>query len=146
MKSLTTIVIFLMSFFFFSCSPKAQTKVETSVNTSTIKAVANPIEVLSSADFKQKIEASKVQLVDIRTAGEFNQAHIKGSINYDFYQRTFMSQMNTLDKSKPIYIYCRSGSRSRSASNKLKKVGFTKIYDLKGGINYWSRAGFQFIK
>jgi rhodanese-related sulfurtransferase len=146
MKTFTSIIISIVSFFIFSCSPKAQTKVTDSKSVKTQKIVANPIEKLSSADFKQKITADKVQLVDIRTLGEFNQGHIENSITFDYYKRSFMSQMNTLDKSKPVFIYCRSGSRSAGASRKMKKAGFTKIYDLKGGINYWLRAGFKLTR
>ncbi len=146
MRLFTTILIFIASFFIFSCTPKAQTKTATSATISTKKVIANPIEVLSAVDFKQRIEADDVQLVDIKTQGEFIQGHIEGALNFDYYKRTFISQMSTLDKTKPVYIYCRSGNRTGSASKKLKKAGFTKIYDLKGGTNHWTRAGFTLIK
>ena len=146
MKSFISIIIFIVSFFIFSCTSKAQTKVVSSANVSTKQVVANPIEVLSAVDFKQRIEVDNVQLVDIKTQGEFIQGHIEGALNFDYYKRTFMSQMSTLDKTKPVFIYCRSGNRSGSASKKMKKAGFTKIYDLKGGTNFWSREGFTLIK
>lgn len=142
MKSLS--LLLLTSFLFFACNPKAQTA-ETSPNNKNV-TTKNAIERLDAKTFKSKIESGAVQLIDVRTPGEFNQSHIEGSLNYDYYQRSFRSQMNTLDKSKPVYIYCRSGSRSRSASYKLQKAGFTKIYDLKGGVNYWARAGFKLVK
>lgn len=140
MKSIT--LTLLLSFLFISCTPKAQTATST---TNKVEVIANSVEVIDATSFKQQIEAKTVQLIDIRTPDEFNQAHIEGSINYNYYQRTFMSQMSTLDKSKPIYIYCRSGNRTGSASRKLKAAGFTKIYDLKGGINYWLRTGYKLI-
>lgn len=140
MKSIT--LMLLLSFLFISCTPKAQTATST---TNKVEVIENSVEVIDATSFKQQIEAGSVQLIDIRTPGEFNQAHIVGSINYDYYQRTFMSQMSTLDKSKPIYIYCRSGNRTGNASKKLKAAGFIKIYDLKGGINYWLRTGFKLI-
>jgi len=139
MKTITLVVF--TSLLFMACTPKAQTAVNSS--TKTVAVAENAIERVDATTFKQQINEGNVQLVDIRTPGEFNQSHISGSLNYDYYQRTFMSQMNTLDKSEPVYIYCRSGSRSRSASSKLQKVGFTKIYDLKGGINYWLRDGYK---
>lgn len=141
MKSFT--LTLFISLLFFACTPKAQTAAPTS-NFGT--ETENPVERIDATTFKQKIEAGTVQLVDIRTPGEFNQSHIIGSLNYDYYQRSFMSQMNTLDKTQPVYIYCRSGSRSRSASYKLKKAGFTKVYDLKGGVNYWLRNSYQLVK
>jgi rhodanese-related sulfurtransferase len=42
-----------------------------------------------------------------------------------------------LNPSKPVYLYCRSGNRSGKAANLLAKMGFTEIYDLKGGYMSW---------
>jgi rhodanese-related sulfurtransferase len=135
MKSYTTLI--LLSFLFIACTPKAQTSTKTK---------ANVIEKVNAASFKEKVAAGGVQLVDIRTKREFVSGHINGSINYDYYQRnTFMNKMNKLDKSKPVYIYCLTGSRSRSASQKLKNAGFTKVYDLSGGIRRWYQAGFKLV-
>ena len=92
------------------------------------------IKLLSSEEFKEQITSKKVQLVDVRTLREFKISHIKGAKNIDFYSGKFASEFNKLKKDKPVYVYCRSGSRSRHASNKLAEMGFTEIYDLKGGI------------
>lgn len=45
------------------------------------------------------------------------------------------------DKTKPILIYCRSGSMSASASQQLLNMGYKNIYDLKGGMNAWKESG-----
>lgn len=92
------------------------------------------ITVLSSEEYKAQVENKKVQLIDVRTPNEFNSGHIKGAKNIDFYSGKFNVEFSKLDKSKAVYIYCRSGSRSREASHKLVAMGFTEIYDLKGGI------------
>lgn len=81
---------------------------------------------------------SKVQLVDVRTPSEFNTGHINKALNINYYDRDFSQQISKLDKSKPIYVYCRSGVRSKYSSEILKKLGFKKIYNLKGGILSWS--------
>ncbi|MBT8394050.1 MAG: rhodanese-like domain-containing protein [Bacteroidia bacterium] len=98
----------------------------------------NPVNenttLLSPEEFKENIFNKKVQLVDIRTPREYQSSHIKGAKNINFYSGSFASQFNKLDKNKPVYIYCRTGSRSRHASNKLYDMGFKEIYDLKGGI------------
>jgi rhodanese-related sulfurtransferase len=144
MKSITLTTLILLNVLFIGCSPKAQTSEATKTSSSTVQA--NPIVLTNPADFKKQIEAGEVQLVDIRTPREFNQGHMKGALNYDYYKPEFMQQMNTLDKSKPVYIYCRSGNRTGNASKKLKRAGFTKIYDLKGGINYWLSKGYKLIR
>ncbi|MDY0780995.1 rhodanese-like domain-containing protein [Tenacibaculum sp. IB213877] len=99
----------------------------------------NPnVEVLTREDFKKAISKPKVQLVDVRSKGEYKTGHIKGAVNIDFYQpQNFRASFEKLDKNKPVYIYCRSGNRSRSASRIISKMGFEQIYDLQGGILNW---------
>ncbi len=96
------------------------------------------IKVLTPEEYKVQITNKKVQLIDVRTPREFKINHIKGAKNIDFYSGQFAPEFNKLNKEKPVFVYCRSGSRSRHASNKLAKMGFTEIYDLKGGISRWS--------
>ena len=48
-----------------------------------------------------------------------------------------MQFFEKINKSKPIYIYCRSGNRSKKSSEILKKIGFIKVYDLFGGYKSW---------
>ena len=98
---------------------------------------SNAFKVLSPEDFKAQIENNNVQLIDVRTATEFKTEHIKGAINIDFFSGKFNIEFNKLNKDQAVYLYCRSGSRSKQSANKLEAMGFTEIYDLKGGIlNY----------
>lgn len=93
-------------------------------------------------EFQEKLGKNKsAQLIDIRTPGEFQSGHLKGSRNIDFYGANFKQQIATLKKDKPVFLYCRSGGRSGRAAQMLKQMGFTKIYDLKGGIMSWSSEG-----
>lgn len=95
------------------------------------------VKVLPVEEYKAQIEKGKIQLVDVRTPNEYNSGHIKNAKNIDFFAASFESQFEKLDKEKPLYIYCRSGARSKKASNKLLAMGFTEIYDLKGGYLNW---------
>lgn len=98
----------------------------------------NAYKVLSYDDFKNQISKNDVLLFDVRTMAEFNSGHLKGSVNIDFYdEKLFDKFFNKVEKSEPIYIYCRSGNRSQKSSEKLKKLGFVKIYDLEGGYKNW---------
>ncbi|MBD1262239.1 rhodanese-like domain-containing protein [Maribacter polysiphoniae] len=95
-------------------------------------------EVLDKNAFKAAIRNKKVQLVDVRTAGEYRTGHIGKAINIDFFQGSdFKSSFEKLDKDKPVYLYCRSGSRSRKAARKVLDMGFEKVYDLQGGYMQW---------
>lgn len=95
---------------------------------------------LSPRDFSSKL-GGEIVLIDIRTLDEFNSGKIAGATNLDFYSASFMSELDLLDKNKTYLIYCRSGSRSNYAINIMKDLGFSEVYELKGGINNWVSAG-----
>lgn len=103
-----------------------------------VKAQQNDTyKVLDVQTYKDSTLNKKVQLIDVRTPEEYNSGHIKDAENIDFYSEKFTTEFNKLDKQKPVYIYCRSGSRSRQTGIKLSEMGFKEIYDLEGGIlNY----------
>ncbi len=84
------------------------------------------------------LKSNSVQLIDVRTPNEFKSGHIKNALNINYYDQDFSQQISKLDKLKPVYVYCRSGVRSKYSSEILKKLGFKKIYNLKGGILNWN--------
>jgi len=95
-------------------------------------------ELVSYDIYKNKISTKDALVFDVRTNEEFNLGHIKGSINIDFYdEKLFVDFFQKINKTKPIYIYCRSGNRSKKSSEILKKIGFVKVYDLLGGYKNW---------
>ena len=95
-------------------------------------------ELVSYDIYKNKISSKDALVFDVRTTEEFNLGHIKGSINIDFYdEKLFVKFFKKINKTKPIYIYCRSGNRSKKSSEILKEIGFIKVYDLLGGYKNW---------
>lgn len=102
------------------------------------KESTDKIVILDRATYADALMHGKVQLVDVRTATEFNGGHIRNAINIDFFKKVdFQKSFEKLDKNKPLYIYCRSGARSQKAAKILLGMGFSKIYDLKGGYLRW---------
>jgi len=96
------------------------------------------IQIMDREEYKDAISKGKVQLVDVRTKGEFMSGHIKGAKNIDFFQGSaFESAFSKMKKDAPLYIYCQSGNRSQKAARKLISMGFTKVYDLRGGYRSW---------
>jgi rhodanese-related sulfurtransferase len=95
-------------------------------------------KLLTPIEFKLQIENKDVQLVDVRTPQEFISGHITNAKNIDFFSEKFNIEFEMLNKEKPVYVYCRSGNRSRQTVNKLIKMGFIEIYDLEGGYLNWS--------
>lgn len=98
------------------------------------------IHKIDKATVMAEVVGKEVQLVDVRTPGEYNSGHIDDAINFDLSrQTTFMEQINTLDKNQPVYLYCAVGSRSAYAAKILEREGFTKIFDYSGGYMDWVR-------
>ena len=78
-------------------------------------------------------------ILDVRTPEEFEISRIPKSVNIDFYNpEIFMQEIGKLDKDKSYYIYCRTGVRSANSCHIMKELGFTKTYNLIGGIVDWN--------
>ena len=103
-------------------------------------------ELISAHQLKELLKQDSVQLVDVRTAEEFCEGHIKNAINIDFFSPDFDLKMAALDNSKPLILYCRSGRRSAKSVLKLSDKDYVFIYDLEGGIIQWIFEGNQIIK
>lgn len=90
---------------------------------------------LSGQVFKQVLTDNKdAVLLDVRTAGEYRQAAIKGAINMDIMGADFHAKIGKLDPHKTYLIYCRSGNRSAQACKYMTSLGFKDVYNLSGGI------------
>ena len=110
----------------------------TSCNSQQKKATdENAVVEVVSTEIFEKVDAN-AQLVDVRTSEEYSKGYIKNAVNINFFDDDFMEQMSKLNKDEAIYIYCRSGGRSGKASAKLEEAGFTKVYDLDGGMLQWN--------
>jgi rhodanese-related sulfurtransferase len=83
----------------------------------------------------------KGQLIDVRTAKEYNSGHIEGATHMHLYDADFSTRADSLDKNKTVYVYCKVGGRSAEAVDILKQKGFVHIVELKGGIDAWNQAG-----
>ncbi|MGB5236809.1 MAG: rhodanese-like domain-containing protein [Flavobacteriaceae bacterium] len=105
---------------------------------STKNHESEQFEVLGVNAYKEAVINKDVQLIDVRTPREYRSGHLGKAINIDYHKRKeFIDAFETLNKEKPLYIYCRSGVRSAKAAHKLIAMGFKKIYDLEGGIMNW---------
>lgn len=76
-------------------------------------------------------------ILDVRTTEEFAEKHIPNAINIP-NETIGSEELEVLpDKNELILVYCRSGNRSKQASEKLAALGYTNIYEF-GGINDWT--------
>jgi rhodanese-related sulfurtransferase len=102
---------------------------------------------LSPDDFEKLIKTDKnVQLVDVRSPQEVANGHLEKAVNINIADADFDVKMSQLDKTKPIAVYCGVGGRSGKAAAKLTSLGFTKIYDLQGGITAWKGQNKAVVK
>jgi thioredoxin len=117
------ISLLLLSILFISC------------NGQTSRAV-NTIDAKS---FAEKLKTNKnPQLLDVRTPEEYGVEHIDNAKNVNWNGDDFVAKVNSYDKSKPIFVYCKVGGRSAQAASKLAELGFKEIYNLDGGIMKWN--------
>jgi len=124
MKNLLyTLSVVLMAFAFLGCSAQTQT-------------------ALTANEFEKKISGSdSLQLLDVRTAAEYNTGHIKNSLQADWNdKKEFARRIEFIDKNKPVYIYCLAGGRSSAAAKEMRAMGYENVIELTGGINAWKAA------
>ena len=82
-------------------------------------------------------EESGYIILDVRTTEEYSEKHIPGAINIPNETIGTEDIPELPDMEQLILVYCRSGNRSKQASEKLVKLGYTNIVEF-GGINDWT--------
>ncbi len=84
-----------------------------------------------------KYKATKeAQLVDVRIQLEYLDGHIQYAILIDYYGINFKNELiQKLDKSKPVFLYCRSGNISKKTVEIMQKLGYKEVNNLTGGYN-----------
>ncbi len=96
---------------------------------------------LSADEFEIGITKDSVQILDVRTPGEYAGGHIKNTLLANWSDpKEFERRIGFINKNKPVYVYCLAGGRSAAAAEKMRGMGFTNVYELKGGINAWKAA------
>ncbi len=107
-----------------------------------ISCKAQTENVLTADAFEKEISTKEdIQILDVRTPGEFFSGHIKNALQADWNNKAeFERRLAFIDKDKPVYVYCLAGGRSAAAADKMRKAGYKKVYELKGGTNAWRAA------
>jgi len=85
-------------------------------------------------------------VLDVREDTEFLQGHIINSVHIPL--GSLSDKIMRLEKyrGRPIILSCATGSRSASAYHRLKKLGFERVYNLRGGLMAWQGASFPLAK
>jgi len=103
---------------------------------------AQPAGELLPEAFAKAATLKDIQLLDVRTAREYQDGHLKGSLQADWTDRQqFFDRTQYLDKNRPVFVYCLSGGRSHAAAQYLRAQGFLQVTNLSGGMSAWKIAG-----
>ena len=99
----------------------------------------NNFKTVGADEFEELITNANVVVLDVRSEAEHAEGFIPGThYNIDVLEETFTKvATEALPKDKPIALYCRSGNRSKQASEKMVKLGYTNVYEF-GGIIDWT--------
>lgn len=128
MKFRSLFIILITSFTILSCHGQ------------TSKNIVN----IDPEAFSNKIkETPNAQIIDVRTPQEFASGHIDNALNINWLGDDFVVNAKKLDKTKPVFVYCKTSNRSPKAAAKLEELGFKSIYNLQGGLLKWDADGFS---
>ena len=100
---------------------------------------------LAAAEFAAAAKLPDTVLLDVRTPEEFAAGHLPGAVLINVEAADFAQQVATLDPARSYAVYCRSANRSKVAMTVMQQVGFTKLFDLAGGITAWKSAGGEVV-
>ena len=89
---------------------------------------------------------SNFVILDVRTPIEYRDGHLEGSKNIDYKSNDFKKVIEEMDKTKTYILYCRSGVRSVKSYDIMKKLNFTDVYNIEGGIKRWMKKGLPIVK
>jgi len=106
-------------------------------------ADVDSIDSISPKEASIMVSEKKAVIVDVREDSEWSEQHIPGAIHIPLAQLTeHLSELKQY-KDRPVITQCRSGGRSAKAVDVLKLAGFSKVYNMEGGIIAWDNAGLK---
>lgn len=130
---------FALFFVVLSCNSAPTESSVTSMENEAISQIGGTISV---AAFEQKMKIPGIQILDVRTAGEYQGGHFNNALQANWLdQKEFADRVQHIDKTKPVLVYCASGVRSAEAMNWMKQNGFVDVSNLRGGTSAWRMEG-----
>lgn len=113
---------------------------------SACSSSTSAVSTVGPEEFQQVATQPGTRVVDVRTPAEYAAGHLQGAVNIDVESATFADQVGALDPAGTYAVYCRSGNRSKSATQQMADAGLSTIYELDGGINAWATAGLPVVQ
>jgi rhodanese-related sulfurtransferase len=101
------------------------------------------IDSISPKEASVMTSEQKAVIIDVREDSEWNEQHIPGAIHIPLAQLNDRLLELEQYKQSPVITQCKAGGRSAKAFDVLKLAGFSKVYNMDGGIMAWEKAGLQ---
>lgn len=101
---------------------------------------------ISPAEAVQCMNRDKGVVIDVCSAAEFAQSHVKGAVNVPLDELEDRLGKTVKNKSTPLILVCAAGSRSKRAQAIAQKLGYEKVHSLQGGLKAWKEANLPLAK
>lgn len=85
-------------------------------------------------------------ILDVRTPEEYDEGHIEGAVNLNFYDDDYREQLENLDRDDTYLLFCRSGNRSGQTLDIMEEIEFMTIYHMTGGMIEWNEEGLPVVR
>ncbi len=122
MYKLTIVVLSILCF--IMCKPSSNSS-------------STEIKNIEAESVYKKLSNNNTILIDVRTPSEISEGKIEGAKEIDYRSKDFKTQIAQLDKTKEYIIYCRSGGRSKKATEIMNELQFENVSNMIGGFENW---------
>ena len=96
--------------------------------------------------FQKLVDSGEGMVLDVRTPDEVAQGQIGEASVIDFHSEDFSRKLGLMNRELPVYVYCRSGGRSGRTAAMMQEMGFSRVYNLQGGMKAWQTEGLPVAK
>ena len=105
-------------------------------------AQSSKLPSVSAKQLAKKIDQGlEMTILDVRTHGELIEGTISNAKHLDFKSDDFEQRLSSLDKSKTYFVYSNNGNRSARTVEMMRALGFSNVYNVKGGMAAWRDKG-----
>lgn len=118
------------------CSPAAAPESSSPAGSASPENTA--YHAISPEEAKEMLDAGTATVVDVRRAEEYAEKHLPGAVLVPNESIGDAAPEALPDKDATLLVYCRTGVRSKEASDKLVALGYRNVYDMQGGITAWT--------
>lgn len=96
---------------------------------------ARGVAQITAQELRDQLKDESIQFIDVRSPAKYNNFHIFGFDNIPL--RDIRRRAKSLDKEKRVVVICQTGSQGNRACKRLKRRGFKKLANVRGGLSTW---------